>query len=67
MSFKNAWNNELNINIDEDTWQTAFKFIQDNNLIWFQYQILHPILGTQKLLSKIASEMPVTHSLGKYF
>ena len=52
MSFKNAWNNELNINIDEDTWQKAFK-IQDNNLIWFQYRILHRILGTQKLISKI--------------
>ena len=57
MSFKNAWTNKLNINIDEDTWQTAFKIyfklIQDNNLIWFQYRILHRILGTQKLLSKI--------------
>ena len=57
MSFKNAWNNELNINIDEDIWQKAFKIcfklIQDNNLIWFQYRILHRILGTHKLLSKI--------------
>ena len=57
MSFKNALNNELNINIGEDTWQKAFKIcfnlIQDNNLIWFQYRILHRILGTQKLLSKI--------------
>ena len=57
MSFKTAWNNELNINIDEDTWQKAFKIcfklIQDNGLIWFQYRILHRILGTQKLLSKI--------------
>ena len=58
MSFKNAWNNDLNINIDEDTWQNVFKIcfklIQDNNLIWFQYQILHRIFGTQKLLSKIS-------------
>ena len=51
MSFKNSWNNELNINIDEDTWQKTFKIciklIQDNNLIWLQYQILNHILGTQ--------------------
>ena len=57
MSVKNAWNNELIINIDEDTWQKAFKicfkWIQDNNLIWFQYRLLHRFLGTQKPLSKI--------------
>ena len=57
MNCKIAWNTELNLNIDEITWQQIFricsKLPQHHNLIWFQYRILHRILGTRTLLAKI--------------
>ena len=57
MAFKAKWQYDLNINIDEKTWQqifnTVFKLISDNNLIWFQYRLIHRILGTQNLLFKM--------------
>ena len=45
------------MNIQEKTWEVVFhicfKTVQDNNLIWLQYRILHRILGTQHLLNKM--------------
>ena len=38
--------------MDKKAFKICFKLIKDNNRIWFQYRILHCILGTQKLLSK---------------
>ena len=53
------WEGELNLQIDPLIWKKLFKIcfktIQDNYYIWFQYRIIHRILGTRKLL----------HSIGK--
>ena len=69
MNCKIAWNTELNPNIDEITWQQTFmicfKLTQDQNLIWFQYRILHNILGTCKLLAKIGKATSPDCSLFK--
>ena len=43
----------------------VFKLTQDHNLIWFQYQILHHILGTRKLLAKIGKATSPDCSLCK--
>ena len=40
-----------------DSWSTIYKIcfytLQDNTFIWFQYHVLHRILGVQQLLYKI--------------
>ena len=54
---KTRWNNNLNLNIDDKTWQDVFKVCfytsNDNNLVWFQLRILYRILGTNSYLNKI--------------
>ena len=54
--YKLKWNVDLNLNIDDLTWKNVFKQIfqsgYDNTLIWFQYRLIHRILGTNVLLSK---------------
>jgi len=53
----NKWNYLLNIGYNLDIWKVIFKScfltIQDNNLKWFQFRILHRILGTKSLLYKM--------------
>ena len=55
--YRTKWNSELNITIDNQTWKRVFYIclntIKDNKLIYFQYKIIHKILGTNKLLSQI--------------
>ena len=56
-ALKAKWQSDLEIRIDEETWQLVFnitfKVISDNHLIWLQYRLLHCILGTRGLLFKI--------------
>ena len=55
--YRNQWNQDLNIIIDEKTWRRVFYLcfntILDNKLVWFQYKLLCRILGTNKLLYQI--------------
>ena len=57
---KNKWNHELNIEIDERTWQNIFKicfrFSCDASLTWLQYRILYRIIGVRKYLSVICKD-----------
>ena len=52
------WKNELNCIIEEQSWSKiftiCFKVINNENLIWFQYRIIHKILGTEELLYKMS-------------
>ena len=57
MKFKTKWNEVLGIEIEKYTWEqfltVCFKIVQENELIWFQYRLIHRILGTQRLLYKM--------------
>ena len=57
MDFQRKWLQELDLDLNRYFWQQkfriCFKTIQDPNLIWFQYRILHRILGTQSILYKM--------------
>ena len=50
-------NEELGMNIQEKNWELIFKIclktVQDNDIIWLQYRVLHRIRGTQYILQKI--------------
>ena len=54
IGIKHKWNEDLNLSIQPNDWKKIFKIcfktVKDNYLIWFQYRILHRILGTRKLL-----------------
>ena len=54
LPFKNKWNNDLTLNFDDSNWRKYFKICfrnyRDPFHQWFQYRILHRILGTRKLL-----------------
>ena len=54
------WNSDLKIQLSELNWQDIFHVchhtIEDNYYIFFQYRIIHRILGTRKLLHKIKIE-----------
>ena len=53
ISAKQRWERDLNITINQQTWKQIFGLlkntIQDNYLMWFQYRVLHRILGIKKL------------------
>ena len=57
MAFKGKWSDDLNLHLDPITWKQMFlighKTVSDYHLTWFQYKILHRILGTQKLLHQM--------------
>ena len=57
MAFKLKWEKILNIEISRASWKhifsLCFKTIQDPFYKWFQYRILHRILGTQETLNKM--------------
>ena len=58
--YRAKWNNDLDIHIDNKIWRGVFYLIfnveQDNNLIWFQYKLIHRILGTNSQLYKMSIE-----------
>ena len=51
------WTQKLNIPTEELQWSKIFKIcsntIADNNLVWFQYRIIHRILGTLSFRKKM--------------
>ena len=51
------WNLNLSLECSYIPWRTVYKIcfysIEDNEYIWFQYRILHRILGVRNLLSKM--------------
>ena len=57
MKYQQKWSTDLGIVIDDPTWKEAFticfKSVNDHQIIWLQYKILHRILGTQKQLFKM--------------
>ena len=56
-SCKPKWEHKFNVKIDNKVWNKIFSLIfnitKDTNLQWFQYRIIHRILGTNELLYKI--------------
>ena len=64
VSFKDKWHNDLNSSFSNANWENYFriclKAYKDPFHKWFQYRILHHILGTQKLLHKVGiSNSPI--------
>ena len=57
MAFKIKWHDDLQVILNKYSWQHVFKIcfktLNDPYLKWFQYRIIHRILGTQKLLHKM--------------
>ena len=54
---ESKWCIQLNMQFEVDTWRLiykiCFKTIFDNSYIWFQFRILHKILGTNDYLYKL--------------
>ena len=52
--FKQKWHDDLKVDLKDDIWRQlfriCFKTIQDPYFKWFQYRIMHRILGTQIIL-----------------
>ena len=61
-NFKIKWSQELETIMENHIWtkifKTCFYTVKHNQLIWFQFRILHRILGTNKLLHQIAIKTP---------
>ena len=57
MSNINIWHKKLNTVLNENTWSYIFKLsqsiIDDNYFKWFNFKVLHRILGTKKLLHQM--------------
>ena len=53
------WNAELGFNLSKENWEHIFKLahhtIQDNTFKWFQFKIIHRILGTKSLTFKMGT------------
>ena len=53
-NFQRKWHQDIGIILDTTAWQQkfriCFKTIHDPYYKWFQYRILHRILGTQKII-----------------
>ena len=58
--YKLKWNKDLTLHIDNLTWKSVFKQIfndvNDKNLIWFQYRLMHRIRGAKDILCKMSIE-----------
>ena len=58
--YRAKWNHDLDMHIDNKTWRRVFYLLfnveQDNNLIWFQYKLIHRILCTNSQLYKMSIE-----------
>ena len=52
LTFKQKWYDDLTIELKDNIWRQlfriCFKTIQDPYFKWFQYRLMHGILGTQK-------------------
>lgn len=59
LNFKAAdkWNMDLNVILTTENWRSIFRIayftIPDNQFRWFQFKIIHRILGTRDLLLKM--------------
>ena len=57
MDFQRKWHSDIDLELNRKSWQQkfriCFKTVQNQALIWFQYRILHRILGTQNNLCKM--------------
>ena len=57
-NFKFKWSSQLSKSFTDSDWKKFFNIchytIHDNDLKWFQYKIIHKILGTNSLLFKIS-------------
>ena len=55
--FKQKWHDDLKVDLKDDIWRQlfriCFKTIQDPYFKWFQYRIMHRILGTHIILHKM--------------
>ena len=51
------WNQDLDLVLSEQNWNNifniCFRTVPDNKLIWFQYRLIHRILGTRELQFKM--------------
>ena len=69
-NYKKKWTDYLNVTENDDMWRTifkaCFKVVQDNDLIWFQYRVIHRILGVRKYLYMIKeSNSPLCRLCGQ--
>ena len=59
-NYKRKWSEDLDITIDNYTWKKVFKTmfnnLQENKFSWFQYKVIHRILGVGKLLNKMSTD-----------
>ena len=57
MKLRQRWSDDLNQDLSNINWdkiyKLCFKTIKGNDLVWFQYRILHRILGTNEYLFKV--------------
>ena len=57
------WQGDQNYTFEQSQWYKnltiCFKVIKDNNIIWFQYRLIHKILGTHSLLHKCQLKMTI--------
>ena len=57
LTTRNKWCANLNIDLNENDWKDVykicFKTLPRNDLTWFQYRIIHRILGTKSYLKKL--------------
>ena len=65
------WNSDLLLENDNNLWKTfyrvCFHCIEDNNLKWFQYRVLHRILGVRQILFKVKiSDSDTCRLCGEY-
>ena len=55
---KSKWERDLELTLNEQIWRIIFKIcfksVCDNTIVWFQYKIIHRILGTNKYLNLIS-------------
>ena len=62
LKFKQKWNKEINIEINDQTWKQifrcCFKTIPHPDTVWFQYKIVNRILGVNKLRNQIDNKIP---------
>ena len=63
-NYKQSWERDLQVQLDEQAWKeihkVCFKCLPDHHLIWFQYKIIHKLLGVRQYLYKIKkSENPI--------
>ena len=58
LNLNKKWKNELSLDLSEEVWskifRISFKVSSDFDIAWFQYRIIHKILGTQYLLFKMS-------------